>query len=227
MIGDGSRRASSAPALVTTTTAMSRLRLGRQQVLRLIETGLLPVIDRHGRARLLDPAILDELAERPVLPDVGNPADTAAPAGAVPYALALHLGPRIEDRRRFNGRAWQGWDVDARNDDDAWTGWWNTGAQIADQCAAAALPVLPAISGVVVDVRIIRGWTPHPVYPGLVQFQVSPAPEPTREHYVRSVFRPAPGPPWQRLWRPPGPSELATAAGAVRTPLPSSPTART
>lgn len=28
-----------------------------------------------------------------------------------------------------------------------------------------APPVLPAVSGVVIDVRIIRGWTPHPVYP--------------------------------------------------------------
>jgi hypothetical protein len=200
--------------LVTTTTAMARLGRGRAQVLRLIEAGLLPVTGQHGRARLLDPAALDELADRPVLLDVGNPADTPVPTAAVPYALALHLGPRVEDGNRFNGRAWQGWEAAVHNRDDAWTGWWNTGERIADACVAAALPVLPAVSGVVVDVRVIRGWIPHPVYPGLVQFQVSPAPEQLRERYAGSVFRPAPGPPWQRLWRPSGQEELAVASPA-------------
>lgn len=222
MNSDGERRrASSAPALVTTTTAMTRLGLGRQQVLRLIEAGLLPDTGRHGRAWLLDPAALDELAERPVLTDVGNPVDTPAPAAAVPYALALHLGPRTTDDNRFNDREWQGWDAGMRNDDEAWTGWWNTGERIANACAAAALPVLPAVSGVVVDVRVIRGWTPHPVYPGLVQFQVSSASEHLRDRYARSVFRPAPGPPWQRLWHLRGQSELDShATGAARLSLP-------
>lgn len=211
-MADPRSRRAAAPALVTTTTAMARLGRSRDQVLRLIDAGLLPVTGRHGKAWLLDPAALNELADRPILPDVGNPADTATPAGAVPYALALHLGPRTEDTHRFHERVWQGWDAEEHNRDDAWTGWWNTGARIADACVVAALPVLPAVSGVVVDVRIIRGWTPHPVYPGLVQFHVSPAPEQLRDHYARAVFRPAPGPPWQRLWRPTVPGELASAA---------------
>jgi len=189
-----------AHGLVTTTTAMERLGRNREQVLKLVDAGLLPETGRFGRARLLDPAALAALAARPRLPDVGNPADTT-PGSALPYALALHLGPRTRDRNPHNGRTFAGWNAVMVNADDAWTGWWNTGAQTATRCVRAALPALPSVSGFVVDVRVIAGWVPHPVYPGLVQFQVTPAPETVRARFDGAVFRPASGPPWQRLWQ--------------------------
>lgn len=209
--------AGAASALVTTTTAMARLGRNRGQVQRLVETRVLRNVGRYGRTWLLDPASLAELAARPRLPDVGNPVDTPNPASAVPYALAVHLGPRAEEPSQFNERDWLGWDAGQENPDEAWTGWWNTGAAIADQVTVAALPILPAVSGFVVDVRIIRGWTAHPVYPGLARFEVAPAPEQLRARYTDTVFTPAGGPPWQRLWRPTARGELGTGPRAVST----------
>ena len=225
MNGASSPPATSAPQMVTTTTAMRRLGGNREQVARLIDCRLLRVTGTYGRARLLEPSGLEDLAQRSVLADAGNPADLAASSDVLPYALAVHLGPRNHDTNRFNERAWLGWDADLSNPDEAWTGWWATGERIADECAAAGLPILPAVSGFVVDARIVLGWTPHPVYPGLVRFQVSP-PDPTTAlgaiagRYQKARFRPAAGPPWQRLWHrsdPAAPLAVADDLHALRT----------
>jgi hypothetical protein len=187
---------------VTTSTAMARLDRNREQIVKLVDAGLLPAPQRYGRARLIDPASLDTLAARRQLVDVGRPADDSG--HAEPYALALHLGPRAPETDPHHGRTEVGWTADGATPDDAWTGWWNCGRQLADQVVAAGLPVLPAISGFVVDERVASGYTMHPIYPGLIQFDILAAP-PAEEHrrrYLDTVFRPAPGPPYQLLWRP-------------------------
>lgn len=187
--------------LVTTTTAMARLGRGRNQIIKLVDAKLLPAPHRYGRARLLDPAALAALAARRQLVDVGRPVDSAA--GAEPYAMALHLGPRTRDKdHRNNGRLEAGWTADGATPDNAWTGWWNCGRQLADLVVAAALPLLPAISGYVVDERVARSYTMHPVYPGLIRFDVLPPLPAAQRQYLDTVFRPAPGSPYQLLWRP-------------------------
>lgn len=114
------------PEPVTTTVAMASLGANRDQVVRLVEAGLLPELGRRGRTRLLDPTALTELAARPLLPDAGG--DPAAPT----YALVLHLGPRRpEPRPELYYRDVHGFHADGQTPDNAWTGWWNTGEQIA------------------------------------------------------------------------------------------------
>jgi hypothetical protein len=199
---------------------MDRLRLNREQVIKLVNCGLLPAPHRHGLTRLLDPAALAALEARRVLVDVGRP-DSSDPtaAGAVPYALALHLGPRAPDPDpQRNQRAWIGWKADGATPDDAWTGWWACGSDLASQVVAAGLPLLPAVSGYVVDERDVRGFRMHPVTGGLVQFDVLPPRPVTERQFTDTVFRAAPGSPYQLLWRPiaaavgSGPSMSATRA---------------
>lgn len=201
------------PGPVTTTTAMTRLGCNRDQVVRLVATGLLPELGRRGRTRLLDPTALEALARRPVLPDTG--ADQPA---AATYALALHLGPRTaEDRPDLYYRDTHGYYADRNTPDNAWTGWWNTGEQLARECVAHTLPVLPAVSGFVVDVRVITGYDVHPLYPGLVRFDLASASESVRARFTGTRFRPGAGTPWQRL-RQPQARELGTSdtpAGAT------------
>jgi len=176
---------------------MAALGINRDQVVRLVETGLLPELGRRGRTRLLDPVALADLAARPLLPDHPGTDD-----GEV-YALALHLGPlTAEAHPTRNQRTQVGWHATTPVPDQAWTGWWNTGVDIAAHCADHQLPVLPAVSGIVVDVRMITGWRVHPLYPGLVQFDVTAPPTPMRRSYTGTRFQPAAGPPWQRLRRP-------------------------
>lgn len=184
------------PTPVTTTVAMSELHLNRDQVVRLVETGILPERGRRGRARLLDQTALADLAGRRVLPDHPNV------ERAEVYALALHLGPLTREAHPDrNERTQVGWHATHPVPDEAWTGWWNTGVDIAAHCAEHQLPVLPAISGIVVEVRTITGWRAHPLYPGLVQLEVAPPQPDTLQAFTGTRFRPVPGAPWQRLWR--------------------------
>lgn len=195
---------------VTTTVAMARLGCNRDQVVRLVETGLIPELGRRGRTRLLDPDALDALTRRPVLPDAGP--DEAA---AATYALAVHLGPRADEQRPdLYYRDNTGFYDDGNTPDNAWTGWWNTGEQIARECAAGGLPVLPAVSGFVVDVRVITGFDVHPLYPGLIRFDLNRPSEPVRARFTGTRFRPGAGTPWQRLRQPLARREL----GASDTP---------
>lgn len=186
---------------VTSTAASRALGLNRAQVTRLVEAGLLPVLGRHGRARLLDPTALAALAARPRLADAGPE------PGATPYALAVHLAPLASEAPGLvgvNQRAQVGWHVAHPVPDEAWTGWWNTGAEIADQAAAGSWPLLAAVSGIVVATGEITGWDPHPVTPGVVRWRVRPASETVRAHrFTDTAFHPAAGPPWQRLWARP------------------------
>jgi hypothetical protein len=184
-------------APVTTTAAMNQLHRSRDQVHRLLDTRVLPPLGRAGRVQLIDPAALAALAGRRQLADTGP-----GHPDAEPYALALHLGPREPDSDPHNQRQWVGWNATTTNPDDAWVGWWNTGPGLADQFTERQLPLLAAVSGFVVDVRVIGGWTPHPVYRGLVRFTPLPAPPQVLAAFRDTVFRPAPGAPWQRLWRP-------------------------
>ncbi|OLM09171.1 MULTISPECIES: hypothetical protein [unclassified Pseudonocardia] len=207
----------SPPGPVTTTTAMTRLGCNRDQVVRLVATGLLPELGRRGRTRLLDPAALAALARRPVLPDAAD-----QPAAAT-YALALHLGPRTaEERPDLYYRDTHGYYADQNTPDNAWTGWWNTGEQLARACVARTLPLLPAVSGVVVDVRVIIGFDVHPLYPGLIRFDLAAASESVRARFTGTRFRPGAGTPWQRLRQPVAGRELGagdTPAGAT-APVP-------
>ncbi|WP_130295391.1 hypothetical protein [Pseudonocardia sediminis] len=191
---------------------MASLGANRDQVVRLVEAGLLPELGRRGRTRLLDPTALTELAARPLLPDAGG--DPAAPT----YALVLHLGPRRpEPRPELYYRDVHGFHADGQTPDNAWTGWWNTGEQIAQECVAHTMPVLPAVSGVVVDVRLITGYTVHPLYPGLVRFAVTDPFRPAHAEFTNTRLRPAAGSPWQRLRRP-ARSELAAHDDPVGAP---------
>lgn len=64
------------------------------------------------------------------------------------------------------------------------------------------LPVLPAVSGVVVDVRLIPGYAVHPLYPCLVRFDVNVPFRPAHAGFAGILLRPAAGSSWQRLHRP-------------------------
>lgn len=201
----------SAPALVTTTTAMNALHRNRAQVQRLIKANLLKAPHHHGRTRLLDPESLQALAGRRALPDTGNMSGTDTA-----YAVALHLGPRRpeEHPRRFD-REFNGWDADTGNADNQWTGWWNTGEAIAAEVCAARLPLLPAVSGFVVDVRVATGYDVHPLYPGLVRFTTATPDDELRARHAEASFLPAAGSPWQRLWAPAEAATPALPAGAI------------
>lgn len=186
----------SASTLVTTSTAGTALGRNRAQIQRLVDTGLLPKVGNHGRMLLLDPGALQALTQRRQL------ADTRNVSGAdTPYALALHLGPRgPEEYREQNERDYVGWDAAVVNDDNQWTGWWNIGKAIARQVTEARLPLLPAVSGFVVDVRIATGYDLHK--PGLVRFTTADPSDADRTRFANTVFTPVPGSPWQRLWAP-------------------------
>ncbi|MBN9801338.1 hypothetical protein DMP15_29550 [Pseudonocardia sp. UM4_GMWB1] len=186
----------SASTLVTTTTAGTRLGRNRAQIQRLVDTKLLPEVGKHGRTLLLDNDALQALAQRRQLADTRNKNGTDSP-----YALALHLGPRAaEDYPTQNERDYSGWDANEVNEDNQWTGWWNIGETIAREVTEARLPLLPAVSGFVVDVRIATGYDLHK--PGMIRFHVADPSDDDRALFADTVFTPVPGSPWQRLWAP-------------------------
>jgi len=179
-----------AVSLTTTTTAMQQLGLNREQITRLVRVGLLPVIGTHGRTRLLDPVAVRALAYRPQLP-LQNQGRLAA--------LAVHLGPLVLDTRgEQNLRHVAGWDTQAPVPASAWEAWWGTGAAIAD--AVVGLPLLPSVSGFVVHVREVDGWTGHPSDSGYVRFHTRPCDASTHARYVHTRFRAEAGTVWQRLY---------------------------
>ncbi len=169
---------------------MQQLGLNREQVDRLVRVGLLPVVGNHGRTRLLDPVAVGSLARRPQLP-VRNQGRLAA--------LAVHLGPLMLDPGGAqNLRHVSGWDTRAPVPSSAWEAWWGTGAAIAD--AVVGLPLLPSVSGFVVDVREVSGWTGHPSDAGYVRFHTRPCDATTQARYAHSRFRAEAGTVWQRLY---------------------------
>lgn len=189
----------SASTLITTTTAGTTLGRNRAQIQRLVDTKLLPEVDKHGRMLLLDNDALQALAQRRQLADTRNKNGTDTP-----YALALHLGPRaVEKYRTQNERKYSGWKADEINEDNQWTGWWNIGEAIAQAVTEARLPLLPAVSGFVVDVRIATDYDLHK--PGMIRFTVADPSDDDRARFANTVFTPAAGSPWQRLWAPAAP----------------------
>jgi hypothetical protein len=184
-----------AQTFATIISAMATLELNREQVVRLIDTDLLPATGKIGRTRLLDPDALSRLAARRWLAQSGEPAEHVG--------LALHLGPRGDDEDPLrNGRQVVGWHATNEVPDTAWTGWWNTGPALADACVEQNLPLVLAVSGFVVNVRAVTGWSSHPHYrDGGVRFDVAPANAATLETFQGARFRPAAGGPWQRLKR--------------------------
>lgn len=181
---------STAVTLTTTSTAMQQLKLNREQVDRLVRAGLLPVVGSFGRTRLLDPAAVGALACRQHLPTSRH--------GRL-QALAVHLGPLVQDPQGDrNQRHVLGWDAHAPIPKSAWEGWWNTGPAIAD--AMVDLPLLPSVSGFVVTVREVVGWTAHPVDPGLVRFNTRRASSAVRRGFQDTCFRVDAGAVWQRIY---------------------------
>lgn len=169
---------------------MQQLGLNREQVVRLVRVGVLPVVGSHGRTQLLDAGVVTALGSRAHLPH--------AVQGRL-VALAAHLGPLdLDPNSAANMRHVFGWDVHAPVPLSAWEGWWNTGAAIADD--VCGLPLLLSVSGFVVAVRGIAGWTPHPSKPGFVRFRTHPAETTAQQRYANKRFRAEPGTSWQRIY---------------------------
>lgn len=159
---------------------------------KLVDAEMIGVVGQVGRTRLLRRDDVDALAAR-------SPAGVSVERAGPMFGAAVSLGGLELDTDPDHLRYVFGWSDRVAVPSSAWAGLWNTGRPWADRLVGLSL--VGTVSGFVVAVAAITGWTANPVSHA-IEFTVGPPDRAASELVLGRVLRIPRGPVWRVLYGP-------------------------